>query len=359
MAYNYDPFDPEEIRRRQAMNQPTIEDGIMAPDMGDQEEDQQAAAETPSKPANAALTLSPAQQRYRDVLNQTPQMTQYAPSRGRRIAAMVLGGLAGIRDPKAGYEMASDIVSSPYQRALTDWMNQSKSLAAQAGIEKEAANEEIARRRAAAYETSAGARQAMANRSAQHYQFLEEHQVNPLDLEAARHKAKMEEIGLTNAGALDRANAGNKFKVDPIEIERIRHQNRMSEIGAHESAANKRASMHNADRGKMISPNMQAQAEQLAIQQLTRENPAFANFVVSTTGPSGSVYHSIKSADQLPKSHLWNNIDEGLQRDQYADFLSKLKKRKANILSTRSTQSGEESEPGDDWDLEEQDEDEQ
>jgi hypothetical protein len=52
-----------------------------------------------------------------------PSKSDYHPSVGRRIAATIMGALAGMHDPKSGAEVGSGIVNAPYNQKVTDYQN--------------------------------------------------------------------------------------------------------------------------------------------------------------------------------------------------------------------------------------------
>jgi len=67
------------------------------------------------------------------MLEPLPNRQDYQPSKKRRVLGGILGAFAGISNPRAGYEMASDFVDSPYNRAMQDHdrrVNQAGKLAA-------------------------------------------------------------------------------------------------------------------------------------------------------------------------------------------------------------------------------------
>src|SRR6266702_2596256 len=120
MAYQYDPYDPDEIRRRQLLASsqdsagPPQLSNIMQPDEEDfapQQPNEQyspGGVSSQGKAANVS-TLTPAQQRFKDTLSQMPQKADYQPSRWRRFGAAVAGGAAGLRDPAQGVKIAQGI----------------------------------------------------------------------------------------------------------------------------------------------------------------------------------------------------------------------------------------------------------
>jgi hypothetical protein len=59
---------------------------------------------------------------YRQVVEQgAPNISDYHPSIGRRIAAVALGAIGGMHDPKTGFEVGQGIAYGPYEKQLSGY----------------------------------------------------------------------------------------------------------------------------------------------------------------------------------------------------------------------------------------------
>jgi hypothetical protein len=62
---------------------------------------------------------------YRKALQTpAPSLQDYHPSIGRRIAGALLGGIAGMHDPKSGYTVGHGIAYGPYDQKLTEYQRE-------------------------------------------------------------------------------------------------------------------------------------------------------------------------------------------------------------------------------------------
>jgi hypothetical protein len=101
---------------------------------------QEAQVQAPQSPKDKALAD------YRQVLQQgAPNQSDYHPSVGRRIAAVLLGSLAGMHDVKSGAEVGHGIAYGPYDQKLTEYQKrlaEKKALyETESGAEKESSLE--------------------------------------------------------------------------------------------------------------------------------------------------------------------------------------------------------------------------
>lgn len=104
---------------------------------------------------------------YRDVLNQPPPNIndpQYKPSIGRRIAAALLGGIAGLHDPKTGYTVGHGTAYGKFDQAMSDYQRRlaqkKEAFETEQGVAKESATEEELKARRGAEEERAAAEHA-------------------------------------------------------------------------------------------------------------------------------------------------------------------------------------------------------
>lgn len=65
---------------------------------------------------------------YLQHIKSMPQEGDFEASTGRKIAAALVGLSAGLKNPGAGYQMAEQIMRSPYTRALSDWQSKGQEL---------------------------------------------------------------------------------------------------------------------------------------------------------------------------------------------------------------------------------------
>ena len=262
---------------------------IMAPD---EEEGEPASV----KPDNAKL--SPAMQQYQAALGQMPKSADYKPSRGRRIMAAIAGGFTGIKDPRLGVEVAQGIISDPYKHAMSDWQNTLGVAQAGMGIDKEAQAEEIARQRATAYGVSAQARQQAAQATEAYRQWQQAHQAwQPPTQEAYEHEQQLKN---QQAMELEKMKSQTQLQVHPprdyaaeeqaralaaTQLEKQRAGAAMALENARAGHESSRQREHDARiaRGAKeatpATPKNQEDAEQIAVQNLLRQNPSYRAFI--------------------------------------------------------------------------------
>src|SRR3990170_3775806 len=69
------------------------------------------------------MNQAPATQGYFDFLQQgPPEYEDYKPSWGRALLGGLAGGIAGMKNPMQGIDVAQTITEQPYMRALNQYM---------------------------------------------------------------------------------------------------------------------------------------------------------------------------------------------------------------------------------------------
>jgi hypothetical protein len=357
----YDPYDPEELKRRQLLAPPEDDLPGAAQVMEPDDTEEEVPASGTQSMTSTVPQLSPGQAKYRQALESMPKSTDFKPSKKRRFLAALAGGLTGIRDPRAGIEVAHSLVSSPFESALGNWKRSVQSAAGEAGIDKEVAAEEVARRRAGAAEVSAQARQRAADATERFRQYQQTHmpwqpttKEDALEMEGAKHPTKPPTFGgFPTLRDYTTAHPVRPF-VNPMDVESQRHRNRMEESSAHDARVSAmRKSIQR--QGGTATPEQVNQAEHLAAQQLLRTNPEYTDFYDPGGGKRAA---RIKSAEEVSSAGGVFGIggksetQRSLIREKYRQFLSDLEKKKKQILGTSKSPAGEE----DEWDLQQDDE---
>lgn len=389
----YDPWDPEEQRRRRealALDSPESQltpepDSPQSP--GINPESYTPDANSLTRPVDTTpqdredttrFTLSPAQEKYKQALGNIPNAEAYKPSKWRRLAAALAGGFTGIRDPRAGISVAQSLVSGPFEHALGSWERQTKTAGQAAGVEERAIQEMINERRAAALERSAVARErsASATEAWRHYQEQHEaskwfphNEAEAIRLEQSKHAPPRPPTygGFPTMEDYIKAQGARPY-TDPIALEAERQKGRVALEGMRYqhnlSVARLRASI--TRQGTPATPEQQNQAEHLAAQKLVRENPEYAQFYqaagtqqqggfLGLGGKQVSTPAHIKTMDEaIPKSG--NETRDSLAREKYRQFLSDLDKEKRRILGNKTPQDQDEE---DDYEIQQQDEEDQ
>ena len=309
-----------------------------------------AAAPTPvtETPPTTAVTLSPAQQKYQQTLEQLPKQTDYQPSKWRRVAAAIAGGLAGAHPGGGaqGAQVAQGILDQPFTRALGGWQRETEAAGKEAGVEQEAMKAATAARRAGAYERMAGAKEAGQQRQAEHYQWQE---MQPQGFKPTTYE---EAVGLAKAklrpGFEDPTYTAGYQQAHPprnyAEEARVRQVNAMDLQKEKEAAALKRTNIRaNAIRdvaqmrinqGKSISPKLQGEADKLAVDRVLRKNPEYAQFYEQPGwGMVGT--RAVKSEGRIKDLSELPQLDpskDSLRRELYNQFQSDLGKESRSIL---------------------------
>lgn len=368
-------FDPDELRRRQMLAPFTAEqsfpqdsddtsaESVMAPDE-DEENEEDTYAPATGAGVSGLAQLGPAAQRYASLMGQKPDAANYKPSKLRRLGAAIAGFGVGVRDPRAGVETAQSILSNPYQSAIDKWQSQVTGAQAQMGAEAEAMKQDVARQRAAAYTMSSQARQRQADANDAWRQYQQAHiawqptnMEDALKFEASKHPAT-------------RPTAYQEYMNNPQGYSQFVHDTAKPSTGlsledrlklqnnANAAAANRQAShdarMINARKtaAKVATPQQQAQAEQLAIQQVMRTNPEYAGFV-DVDAKTGR--HTIKDVNKATNKTTWygatNQTQSSLAREHYNNFLSEVGKAKRSILGNQGSSQGS-------WDIQPDDDNE-
>ena len=384
--WNYAPdLDEEERRRRSWMVDPAPEvtpassTNSMVPTSSDmfakaadpvKSAPLAPAAQQPAQPQ--VPTLSPAQQKYKDVLGQTPQLQDYKPSGWRRFGAALAGGLAGLRDPRMGVEIAEGINRSPYNTALESWQRSVEAGGKEAGIESQAIQQDVARRTAAAQERSAGARER-TSAATEAWRRAQTSNIETPEQRRAREEstAKISHPGtfenpayvggyVTAKQAEEAARKGTLVDVEKLRQfgqqsqERLQQTGRMQVQGAmtgrelasiaakgrvDKDIENLKASLATAPGAK---PEQVAQAEDLAIQKVIQMNPQYAKFYntsgrtsifgVGIPGTGGAPH--LKTAEEMGWGEVPASSQESLERDDYREFLRLKDAETKNILQT-------------------------
>src|SRR6266571_4600265 len=122
MHEEFDPFDPEEIRRRQMLSiaGQSEDDAGMSAIMGPDEEElpaSQTESSIPTVGVNRSAPMTEAQRHYQQTLGQMPNQADYRPSRGRTVLNAIAGGLAGAAGgPTVGYGIGHSLATGPYNQ---------------------------------------------------------------------------------------------------------------------------------------------------------------------------------------------------------------------------------------------------
>jgi len=106
---------------------------------GDEEEDERLPPFSRAMPNFSSLydKTGPATQRYQSHLSEVPNLKDYAPTKWRRLGA-VLAGTSAALGGKDGYSKAREIVMDPYQTAYGDWEGRGAGLKESATLEENA-----------------------------------------------------------------------------------------------------------------------------------------------------------------------------------------------------------------------------
>lgn len=333
MSPTYDPYDPEEIRRRQIL---AMQDNVMSPDEGDYE----PTSETPSP---SPVKLTEAQQKYKEVLGQMPEREAYKPSKWRRFGAALAGGLTGIKNPELGVKVAQGTLEAPYNEAQQDWASHVNQQALSMGLDKELAAQDMAHQRALAYSESAHARTSVAQNVAAHNKWQEnlprkweptteeqsaaqDARVHPAP--APPKPTPFEEYMNDPKGYQNYLKDVNAGKVQPLTF--VERQKLMQQHDAN-VAARMRENRKEA-KPVMANPQDQARAESLALQQVLRApaHPEYNTFF-DPGDPAKNIPPRVKRASEIP---------QGLQNSLiYKRFLMDLESKKKEILGTQKTSS--------------------
>jgi len=323
------------------------------------------------EPDESPAKTGPASTRFREVLSRQPKSTDYKPSRGRRVMAAIAGGFTGARDPRAGIEVAGDILSSPFKTALGDWEREAKASGQAAGLEEKEAQIEINRQRTQAYEESQHATARF--RAAQEQKALSKYEPSTLDealtLEKARHPGtgwhpqSMEEYQAVHPvkDFVSEEELRNKHAQERQDLQ-FKHQKELENmrLGGQASHDARVSARQRSQVAKPPSPKDQEAAEQEAINAVLRVNPEHAQFVVGggtgtskATGKTVVNPYRIKRADEISakKSGFLglggeSDAEISLRREKYRQFLSDVDKKKKEIMGRQA---------GPIWSLEEED----
>jgi len=346
----------DELRRRRLLSgNSEITDSAEPDEVGSDEE--------------VTAKTGPASSRFREVLSRQPKSTDYKPSRGRRAMAAIAGGFTGIRDPRAGIEVAGDILSSPFKTALGDWEREAKASGQAAGLEEKEAQIEINRQRAQAYDESQHA--AARFRAAQEQKALSKYEPSTLDealtLEKAKHLGwhpqSMEEYQAVHPvkDFASEEELRNKHAQERQDLQ-FKHQKELENmrLGGQASHDARVAARQRTREVRPPSPKDQEAAEQEAINAVLRINPEHAQFVegggTGTSKATGRTVvnpYRIKRADEISsrKSSFLgfggeSDAEISLRREKYRQFLSDVDKKKKEIMGRQA---------GPIWSLEEED----
>ena len=315
--------------------------------------------ETPASSTNSIVpTLSPAQQQYKEALGTLPQQADYKPSKWRRFGAALAGGLAGIRDPRMGVEIAEGIVSDPYRSAMGSWERAVGVKGKQAGIEAEAITQDINRRKAMADETTAQARvrQAAETERANRARLIAEtgwraaedatkragygsqEKIAGMNITGRQQVADtmanasmygtdwnyLGRIGAANIGAGSAANVANIHGATDRDVARIRAQSDMD-------VASLKGRLER--QGTPATPEQQDEAEGLAVEEVMKTHPEWQQFY--TPREQGKSHAKAKSMYDLGLT-LSADLPSSLQREQYNKFLEQVRAAKSNILGSKN-----------------------
>jgi hypothetical protein len=349
-----DDYDPEELRRRQALNYPSIEDNpvsraaalVLAPD------EEEADGPSTVTPTSQAAT------KYAQLLQNRPQRADYKPSKLARVGAALSGLGEGIRGvPGAG---THSNLNAKYDAAIQEWEQNLSGAQNLAALEEKHNQELINQQRAKAYAVSAQARQAAAEAVERDRQFresqprpltpFEQYQQNPdayTKFEQALHPRNPTEFDQYNQDP----DAYTKFESTrhPLDPNRETFEQRQQLQQEHERSETSRQAAHDAREAalrrelakppqeKTQTPQSQAQAEQLAVRDLLRTNPEYSKFVEPLKDSKGNlVGHSVMSQENAANvdEKWWQAKDPQRitrNRDTYRQFLMDLDKRKQEI----------------------------
>lgn len=350
----YDPYDPEEIRRRQLFDMETdaADQVVMAPD----EEELPASQTEQSVPTvgnnRTVPEMTGAQRQYSQTMSQMPTPDQYQPSKKRTVLNAILGGLAGASGgAKVGYEVGSKLRTAPYDTAMSSWQQAMGRGEAGVKLDNTIQAQDINRQRATNYGVNAQARAKTATANEEYKRKLGDN----LPWVA---KTKEDALDFAHAkqrpAAPVRPTAFDQYKDDPeaygkfqqgqhplnpnaeTPAERLAWRNRQ-EAGRNQRNANNIAAR---PQPAPAIPAQQQGAENMAVQQLLRTNPEFAEFVVP--GDGKKVLARVKTADEIPKAGGGllgmggiSPQQEILAREKYRQFLTHLDKKKKEILGSK------------------------
>jgi hypothetical protein len=87
--------------------------------------------------------MGPGLQAYKKYLTELPNRDDYKPNVMTRVAAGLTGFSQGLRDPGQGVRVASDMLDSGYNDAVTDYRNKGVGLKEQAGLEQDELDSKI------------------------------------------------------------------------------------------------------------------------------------------------------------------------------------------------------------------------
>lgn len=145
---------------------------------------------SPAMTINQPTQIRPAQAAYQEALKQpAPSMADYHPSLKRRIFGGLLGGIAGLHDPKTGYEVGRGITMGPFDRQMSDYQRQlaqkKEAFETEMGAGKESALEAELTERRGAEHARAGAEEA--RRKVEEFKISPEGLEHELELAGIRH----------------------------------------------------------------------------------------------------------------------------------------------------------------------------
>jgi hypothetical protein len=375
MPYTYDPYDPEERRRREAlsgagMNDVEYDGGASnvlndGPDEEpDNDPDDQSAL---GAPVQAGSVVSPSVDRYRQTLANMPSRADYEPSKLRRFGAALAGGLAGMRDAKTGVEVATNIRDQRYNSAQQDWAGNVNRSALEMGLDKQVAAEDIARRRAGAMERNASARERAASATEAWRRSQEANQPwhpktmdEAIKFEGSKHPAAkltpFEQYMKDPEGYKKYLADVQAGKTQPLTFEQRKQlqdnatAGRLKVVGAQIAG---RERLQKAPKPIMASPLDQSRAEQIALEQVARTNPEYSQFIIK--GDKGSQRPA--RADELGEKHWYGNSEASeTTKLTHRKFLMDLERAKRRVLgTTKVVGNAPEDDEDNTWDIQEED----
>jgi hypothetical protein len=345
---DYMDLSEEERRRRESLG-PTRSE----------QEDSVTPVNTNASTPTVQVALSPSQSKYQAELNRMPNQGDYKPSKWRRFGAALAGGLAGLRNPSAGADIAQDIIDAPYANAVDQWHRSLTARAQEMGIEDKAMQQDIARRRAGIYEqqvansglsAQASFQRAMTDAEYKNFQMSQPRKYVPTTQDQYRADWQATEGqklfgGFGSEEAYLRAHP----KTDQAALQRMRSEARMAEIKYQEGQRNRRASERNKllGQGRPVnpaSPRDQIMAKNMAAEDVIRRFPQYADFYQRDPDNRlgmGRVKapHEISGMEEKSGTLGFGRVgsqEAALRRAEYAEFLSEMSKVERNILGRRS-----------------------
>ncbi len=354
---DFNPYDPEEMRRRQMLAMDTEGDASDASVMAPDEEELPASQTEQSVPTvgtNRSVSpaeMTAAQRHYSQTMSQMPTPDQFVNSRGRRALNAIAGGLAGASGgPVVGLNVGHTLAAAPYRQALGNWQQAMDREREGMKLEGTVQAQDIARQRAANYGVNAAARMksAEATKTWREYQqahmpkgAFESFQENP---EAYKEFQKGQHPGTT-----PRPSPFEQFQQNPEQYKDFQQgqhplnpnaetpTERAAWRNRQEAGRNARNAAQIAARPAPIAiPNQQRDAENLALQHLLRTEPGASSFIIPGD-PNKKIPARIMTADELQQSSKgMPPAQASLARDKYRQFLEKVDKKKKEILGSKS-----------------------